>query len=98
MPHSFAHQEGREGSFDPINAEENRLNKVCCLTPGHPAQLRVCASVCVSDDKVTQGPRDEGNTVAEGVESRGSPAQRQCGQVMQLKRSGVDCIHISVFN
>lgn len=31
MPHSFAHQEGREGSFDPINAEENRLNKACCL-------------------------------------------------------------------
>lgn len=31
MPHSFAHQEGREGSFDPINTEENRLNKACCL-------------------------------------------------------------------
>lgn len=46
MPHSFAHQEGREGSFDPINAEENRLNKVCRLTPGHPARLCVW-SVCV---------------------------------------------------
>lgn len=46
MPHWFAHQEGREGSFDPINAEENRLNEFCCLTPGHPVWL--CVEACES--------------------------------------------------
>lgn len=39
--HSFAHQEGREGSFDPINAEENR-----CLTPGHSVRQGICLINC----------------------------------------------------
>lgn len=63
MPHSFAHQEGREGSFDPINAEENRLNKVFCLLDIH-CDCK-CARVCVCvwiDDEVVQRPQDESNT------------------------------------